>query len=74
MRIGCRKCGYLPRLSTSRTSKWLKCSRGGGSGGNRASVTPKNAIESAKDPLNCDFKFFHFILLALLVAPDKGFI
>ncbi len=31
MRIGCRKCGFLPRLSTSLHSKLLKFSSGGGS-------------------------------------------
>ncbi len=29
MRIGCRKCGFLPRLAASRNSKVLKASRGG---------------------------------------------
>ncbi len=74
VRIGCGKCGYFPRLAASRRSKLLKPSSGGGLGGNRASVTPKNAIKALKDPLNCGFKFFHFILLALLVALDKGFV
>jgi len=29
MRIGCRKCGFLPRLAASRNSKVLNASRGG---------------------------------------------
>jgi len=29
VRIGCRKCGYFPRLAASRNSKLLKASSGG---------------------------------------------
>ncbi len=71
VRIGCRKCGYFPRIAASRTSKLLKTCGGGSLGGNRASVTPKNAIKALKDPSNCGFNVFHFILLALLVAVDR---
>ncbi len=74
MRIGCGKCGYLPRLAASRRCKLLKTRSGGGLGGNRASVTPKNAIKALKDPPNCGFNVFHFILLALLVVLDKVFV
>ena len=31
VRIGCRKCGYFPRLAASRHSKLLKTCSGGGS-------------------------------------------
>ncbi len=52
VRIGCRKCGYLPRVAASRHSKLLKPCSGGGSETTRTQeVEGSNPFVSTTFPL-----------------------